>query len=117
MRSSPVGWVAAAVAALLLSLIPPFVPLARGQPPGPEAALSSPLKPAAASMPVGQRERLVRIGPQALVSIDEHGQPRMVDELEPEQGRAAVLIVVLVAALGGWVAPAGVPRVGGPGLR
>jgi hypothetical protein len=55
--------------------------------------------------PAAGAERLIRIGPQALVSEDEHGNVSMVDEPPPDTDTLTVVATLVGATLGGFVAP------------
>jgi hypothetical protein len=72
--------------------------------------------PAAASKTSNEgAPRLVRIGPQALIEIDEDGRMSMVDEDAPKRSRAAALAIVLGATFGIALIPPAVPALTGVG--
>jgi hypothetical protein len=60
-------------------------------------AMASPLRAEARdqSLPPPGTTRLIRIGPQALVSEDEHGNVTMVDEPAPKAQRGKALVLFL----------------------
>jgi hypothetical protein len=92
------GWMRA-LAALGLALVLHAASPARAEVWRGPAAQAGPTLPLHGPPAGPGTPRLIRIGPQALVSVDEHGRARMVDESPPPPNRARSALG-LAAALG-----------------